>query len=73
VLALNLCHEAPAVDGRVTVSLGVATSHDPGIVSTGDLLRRSDRALYRAKRAGRNQLAAAEAPGEESSVPHDMC
>ncbi len=72
VLALNLPHEAPAVDGRVTVSLGVATSHDLGIVSTRDLLCRSDRALYRAKRAGRNQLAAAEAPGEESSVPHDM-
>jgi diguanylate cyclase (GGDEF)-like protein len=41
--------------GGITVSLGVATFPADGIDSTG-LLQAADRALYRAKRAGRNRL-----------------
>jgi diguanylate cyclase (GGDEF)-like protein len=42
--------------GSVTVSVGIA-EFDPSHPSTGDLLVNADRALYRAKSAGRNQVA----------------
>jgi diguanylate cyclase (GGDEF)-like protein len=57
VEALRLPHAASETWGRVTVSLGVACSRDPGVDSSGDLVRSSDRALYLAKRRGRNQVA----------------
>ena len=41
--------------GRITVSLGVATFPDDGQDPVG-LLRSADRALYRAKRRGRNRV-----------------
>jgi len=43
---------------RVTISAGVATSR-PEDKGAHDLIRRADRALYDAKRAGRNRVAAA--------------
>lgn len=42
----------------ITISVGSAT-FDPTIESADDLLHRADEALYRAKRAGRNQVCAA--------------
>ncbi len=42
----------------VSVSVGVAVGHRPD-ESIGDVLAAADRALYRAKRAGRNQVVAA--------------
>jgi diguanylate cyclase (GGDEF)-like protein len=42
----------------VSVSVGVAVGTRPGH-PIGDLLAQADRALYRAKRSGRNQVAAA--------------
>jgi two-component system cell cycle response regulator len=41
----------------ITVSIGVATSTDPGVTSSNDLMARADAALYRAKREGRNRVA----------------
>jgi two-component system, cell cycle response regulator len=41
----------------VTVSIGVAV-RDPADVSAGDMLKRADLALYRAKAAGRNRVEA---------------
>jgi diguanylate cyclase (GGDEF)-like protein len=46
------------VDGCVTVSVGVA-EFDPRRPAEGDLLVTADRALYRAKAAGRNVIAEA--------------
>jgi len=43
-------------DGTVTVSIGIA-EYDPDRPSSGDLLVNADRALYRAKAAGRNTVA----------------
>ena len=42
--------------GAVTVSIGIA-EFDPAHPTSGDLLVNADRALYRAKAAGRNQVA----------------
>jgi diguanylate cyclase (GGDEF)-like protein len=71
VEALDLPHVASGIGSRVTVSLGVACSQDPDVDSTGDLVRRSDRALYLAKRQGRNQVAATVAPGEHLRIRDD--
>ncbi len=45
--------------GLVTASIGVA-SFDPGVPEKEDVLVAADRALYRAKAAGRNQVATGE-------------
>jgi two-component system cell cycle response regulator len=42
---------------RVSVSVGVATYPSPRVDSPGALVREADRALYRAKEAGRNCVA----------------
>lgn len=42
---------------RVTVSIGVATYPSAQVAAPGDLVREADRALYRAKEAGRNRVA----------------
>lgn len=52
--------------GRVTLSLGVA-AYCPSKGSV-DFLRRTDEALYRAKREGRNRLRAASAQYEGTAV-----
>lgn len=59
VFSLKLPHAASAAAGQVTVSLGVAASNQWGIDSPNDLLSAADRALYRAKRSGKNRVAAA--------------
>ncbi|NBD19840.1 diguanylate cyclase [Aquabacterium fontiphilum] len=43
----------------VTVSVGLASTHDPGEALHG-ILRRADEALYRAKGEGRNRVVAAQ-------------
>ncbi|MGE0452761.1 MAG: diguanylate cyclase [Vicinamibacteria bacterium] len=48
---------APGEPIRVTVSIGVATYPSPQVAAPGDLVREADRALYRAKEAGRNRVA----------------
>lgn len=53
---------AEAGEGRVTLSVGVAVYPDDG-KSVAAVLDGSDRALFQAKRAGRNQVLGAEAKG----------
>lgn len=45
---------------EVTVSIGVAAPVPTALRESVDLLRRADAAMYQAKRAGRNQVRAAE-------------
>ena len=51
---------------RVTVSVGVATSHASPLWSLEKLIRSADTALYRAKANGRNCVEAVEESGEWS-------
>jgi len=48
------------LDGRLTISLGVAVAQDGD--GFDDLMRRADSALYRAKREGRNRVCVAPDP-----------
>ncbi len=52
------------VMGRITMSVGVAEF--AGDRTTEDLIERADSALYTAKHNGRNQVAAAPAPGKRA-------
>ena len=51
----NIIHE-DGVEGRVTVSIGVAATVPDAILSAEDLIDAADRSLYAAKDAGRNRV-----------------
>jgi diguanylate cyclase (GGDEF)-like protein len=50
---------------QVTASLGVASVPDDEAATAEDLFRAADEALYSAKRAGKNQVAAIDPPDKE--------
>jgi len=50
---------------QITASLGVASVPDDEAVTAEDLFRAADEALYAAKRAGKNQVAAIDHPEKE--------
>lgn len=54
VVALGIVHERSDNAAMVTVSQGIATVVPDGEVTPAALVKAADRALYRAKRAGRN-------------------
>jgi diguanylate cyclase len=56
---LAIPYDACATTDRVTISGGVATIAPPMIATPDQLLRAADKALYRAKCLGRNQIASA--------------
>ncbi len=64
VAALAIKQHPESVAGRMTVSIGVASSQAPGSGKYADLMARADKALYSAKRAGRNRthLAGSDRP-----------
>jgi len=56
--------EIPLEDGtvvRLTVSTGIATANDSDI-TVDTLLQRADKALYEAKRSGRDKVCVARVP-----------
>jgi diguanylate cyclase (GGDEF)-like protein len=62
VQRLAILQPAAGLGGTLTLSAGIA-AFDPDEAPTAEqLLQRADAALYRAKAAGRNQLALADSP-----------
>ncbi|WP_151637305.1 diguanylate cyclase [Noviherbaspirillum aerium] len=57
VEALAVEHAFSGVSRHVTISLGVSTLVPELSTTTGSLIHAADRALYQAKRAGRNRVA----------------
>jgi diguanylate cyclase (GGDEF)-like protein len=64
VAQLEIPHAGSSAAAHVTLSLGVATMN-AGDASPESLLQAADRALYQAKRRGRNQVALAQAVVQE--------
>ncbi len=58
IAGLNIPHLSAPGEGRVTVSIGIATGNGAHPADLGLLLGQADRALYEAKRAGRNRVMA---------------
>jgi len=56
VAEARLHNETAQPNGDLTVSIGVATFSPPTISTLTDLIREADKALYRAKEAGRNRV-----------------
>lgn len=68
--ALAVPHEHSAL-GQVTISIGLATLASGAEMSCTSLVRAADEALYRAKRAGRNQVCVAPPAGSgDLSLAH---
>ncbi len=53
---------------RITASIGVAEA-DAGMTRFSDLMKRADKALYEAKRAGRNRVRLST-PAAQAAAPH---
>jgi diguanylate cyclase (GGDEF)-like protein len=70
VEALAVAHPATP-RGVVTISLGVATTMPTDETCPRDLLAAADRALYEAKRAGRNCVQVAPEVPSGAAAPDD--
>lgn len=68
VWRLAIPYGASATTDRVTISGGVATISPPMIATPDQILRAADKALYRAKCLGRNQIASAAVEIAEAAV-----
>jgi two-component system chemotaxis response regulator CheY len=62
VQRLAIPQPAAGPGGRLTLSAGIAAFGPGETTSAEELLQQADAALYRAKSAGRNQLALADSP-----------
>lgn len=68
ILTLQIAHPAVPEPGWLTVSCGVACTIPAPEMNPTLLVKAADRALYQAKRAGKNRIAvASELPGEPST------
>ncbi|MBE9241668.1 PAS domain S-box protein [Synechocystis salina LEGE 00031] len=68
IAQLAIAHEASPIGGQITISLGISTQFPSKENSPRTLIEQADRALYEAKRRGRNQYVVwtEELEGESS-------
>lgn len=52
---LNIKHEFSDVSDRITITIGISTAYIGSARDYGDYINKADRALYEAKKAGRNR------------------
>ncbi|MDX1812607.1 MAG: GGDEF domain-containing protein, partial [Gammaproteobacteria bacterium] len=52
----HIPHDSSPIENIVTISIGVATMHSNQIYESKDILKAADKALYEAKRKGRNRV-----------------
>lgn len=72
IATMKMPHAQSSVADIVTVSIGVAAGRVCDGITTDELVRAADNALYEAKRMGRNRIHASTAgftPAEESEAP----
>ena len=67
VEALNIPHASSQVGERVTISMGVAAEVSNRYSSFASLIAMADKALYQAKREGRNQIKTYHNGGSDRS------
>lgn len=65
---LKVPHPDSAVSDYVTISLGVASRIPSKTTSVNDLIGLADKALFEAKRGGRNRVHSAAEPSEDESL-----
>lgn len=68
VMDLNILHKMPRAGDRVTISAGVATSVASRGSSARKLIKEADKALYRAKREGRNRVKVGKVGSHEDHM-----
>ncbi|MHB1021507.1 MAG: GGDEF domain-containing protein [Acidobacteriaceae bacterium] len=71
ITALNIKNDASPVAHRLTVSIGMAAMRPEAESYSADLIAQADRALYRAKHAGRNCICGAGQDLTEDSLTAD--
>ncbi|MCK8125184.1 diguanylate cyclase [Pseudoalteromonas sp. 2CM39R] len=60
IKALNITHEFSCVAPHITLSFGYFTSYPKGNTNMQTIIKNADIALYKAKKAGRNQICSFE-------------
>lgn len=70
VEGLGIPHAYSQISDRVTISLGVASTFPKLESSPVTLITTADKALYQAKREGRNRVKILEVPQEDSESPY---
>ena len=69
ITELAMPNNASPFDRKITVSIGIAAAQSLSDDAGNDLIEQADRALYAAKRAGRNRIERPEYPAPQSGSP----
>lgn len=71
IMELGITHSKSPTAGVLTISIGVAQLPDSEINTIHDLYKSADKALYEAKRSGRNRVCAGQTVAQRLRVVPD--